>query len=203
MMTKTQMRIMKLFTSNITREFSIQGAGKKLNMHQALSYRASKPLIEKGLITPSENNLYRLNYKQHLQELISIEYQRTVDFLDDPNHKRFGEFMSEIMENIDEEKFIFLLFGSAVESSNPRDYDILLFFDTIKKAQKYENIIINLSQNHPRINIHVSVDSMKDFRQMLKRRDEKNVVNEALNKHIIFYGADLFYLTMKRERSYA
>jgi hypothetical protein len=38
---------------------------------------------------------------------------------------------------------------------------------------------------------------------MLRKRDEKNVVNEALNKHLIFYGAEQFYKILKEERPYA
>jgi len=203
MMTKTQLRIMKLFVSKITKKFSLQGAGKELCMHQALSYRASKKLLEKKLIIPNENSLYGLNYKDNQQELVAIEYLRTADFLSDQKHRKFSDFIKEFIEKTKEDKFIFLLFGSAVEKSNPRDYDIVLFFDSISKAQMYENILINSAENYPTLNIHVNVDSMKDLRQMLRKRDEKNVVNEALNKHLLFYGAELFYRILKRVRPYA
>lgn len=203
MMTKTQLKIMKLFVSKIAKKFSLQGAGKELGMHQALSYRASKKLIERKLIIPDENNLYGLNYKDNQQELVAIEYLRTADFLGDPKHKKFREFIKEFIDKTKEDQFIFLLFGSAVEKSNPRDYDIVLFFDSIKKAQTYENILMNIAENYPSLNIHVNVDSIDDLHQMLKKRDEKNVANEALNKHLIFYGAELFYRMLKGVRSYA
>ena len=87
MMTKTQLKIMKLFASKIAKKFSLQRAGKELGMHQALSYRASKQLIERKLIIRDENLLYSLNYKDNQQELVAIEYLRTVDFLNDKKQK--------------------------------------------------------------------------------------------------------------------
>ncbi len=60
MLTKTQQKILNLFMSKIAKKFSLQRAGKELNMHQALSYRASKELIEKKLIVADENGLYSL-----------------------------------------------------------------------------------------------------------------------------------------------
>jgi hypothetical protein len=203
MLTKTQQKIMILFVSKIAKKFSLQGAGKELQMHQALSYRASKQLIERGLITRDENYLYSLNYKENQQELIMFEYMRTAKFLNEPKHKKFREFVKEFIERTRESCYIFLLFGSAVEKDNPRDYDIVLFFDTIEKAQKYETILINLTEDYPDINVHINVDSIKDLGQMLTKRDEKNVANESLNKHIIFYGAELFYKVLREVRPYA
>ena len=203
MITKTQLKIMELFTSKITKKFSLQGAGKELKMHQALSYRASQPLIKRKLIIPDENRLYGLNYKENQQELIAIEYFRTSEFLNNPKHEKFKGFVQELTDNIKEDKYIFLLFGSAVEKETPRDYDIILFFDNINKVQLYENILINIAQNYPSLNIHTNVDSIEDLNQMLKKRDEKNIANETLNKHLIFYGAELFYKILKQVRPYA
>lgn len=203
MITKTQQKIMNLFVSKIAKKFSLQGAGKELQMHQALSYRASKLLIEKKLIIPDENGLYGLNYKENQQELVAFEYIRTADFLNELKHKKFKEFIEEFITNTKEDNYIFLLFGSAVEKKNYRDYDIVLFFNNIEKAQIYENILINLAENYPSLDIHINVDSIKDLNQMLKKRDEKNVANEALNKHLIFHGAESFYKILKDVRPYA
>ncbi|MFH1641936.1 MAG: hypothetical protein ABIC04_03470 [Nanoarchaeota archaeon] len=201
-MTKTQKKLMCLFVSKIAKKFSLQGAGKELHMHQALSYRASRALIDKRLIIADENGLYSVNYKENQQELVSFEYLRTADFLNSPKNKKFKEFVKEFTDKIQENNYIFLLFGSAVEKEKPRDYDIVLFFDSIEKAQKYENILINLAENYPSIDVHVNVDSIKDLSQMLTKRDEKNVANESLNKHIIFYGAEQFYKILKGVRSF-
>ncbi len=67
----------------------------------------------------------------------------------------------------------------------------------------YENILLNLAEDYPNLNIHINVDSIKDFHQMLEKRDEKNVINESLNNHLIFFGAELFYRILKKVRPYA
>ena len=36
--------------------------------------------------------------------------------------------------------------------------------------------------------------------EMLSRHGEKNIMNEILNKHIILYGAELFYRLIGRGR---
>lgn len=194
---------MNLFVSKITNKYSLQGAGKELGMHQALSYRASRDLIEKGLIISDKNGLYGLNYKENIHELVALEYMRTNKFLNNSKHKRFIEFSKEFMEKIKENNYLFFLFGSAVESDMPRDYDIVLFFDDMEKAQKYENILSVLSKNYPGISIHINVDTINDLIEMIKKRDEKNVGNELLNKHIILYGAEQFYKILREARPYA
>ena len=203
MMTKTQLRIMKLFASKIAKKFTLQGAGRELGIHQALSYRSSRPLIERKLIVSDENNLYGLNYKENQQELTAIEYLRAADFMANPRNRKFRGFIEEFIRETEEEKFIFLLFGSAVDKANPRDYDVLLFFDSMKKVEIYEKVLMNFAENYTTIEAHVNVDSIEGFREMLMKRDEKNLANEALNKHIIFYGAELFYRILGRERPYA
>ncbi|MEK6816371.1 MAG: hypothetical protein AABY09_02055, partial [Nanoarchaeota archaeon] len=75
MLTKTHLRIMQLFVSQITRRFTLRGVGKALNLHQALAYRASKQLISDRLIVPDDGN-YILNYKQNHPELAYFEHLR-------------------------------------------------------------------------------------------------------------------------------
>ena len=61
MLTKTQLRIMQLFVSKITKRFSLREVGRELSMHQALAYRASKELIQRKLIIPDDYRKTILN----------------------------------------------------------------------------------------------------------------------------------------------
>ena len=199
-MTKTQLRVMKLFASRIADKFSLQGAGRELGMHQALSYRSGMALVRKGLIRKDGNGLFGLNYKENRQELVSVECQRASEFL--AGHRRFALFAEEFISEVKEDSFIFLVFGSAVEKPRPRDYDILVIFDSVSKAETYEQVLMNLSESYPSLKVDVKTDSMKDFEEMLNDRDDPNVVNQALNRHILVYGAELFYRTLRRARPY-
>jgi hypothetical protein len=203
MKTKTEQKILNYFVAKINKKFTLQGIGKELDMHQALAYRSSKKLIKERLIIPDENGLYHLNYKENQQEIISSEYQRTSIFLKNQKHKMFINFIKEFIDISKEDNYILMLFGSAVEKDNPRDYDIVIYFDTIEKANKYENILHRLKENYNKIDIHINVDSLNDLNEMLIKRDENNIANESLNNHIIFYGAELFYKILKKVRPYA
>ena len=202
MLSKTQQKLMELFVSKITKKFSLLGAGKELGMHQALSYRASQELIKRELIIKNENNLFSLNYKKNHQELVSIEYQRTSDFINSKKHQRLSNFIKETIGLIREDNFILILFGSTIEKTNPRDQDLLFLFDSVKKAQRYEQILLNFKETYPSLNIHINIDSLADYKKMLKARDDPNIINQILNKHLIFYGAELFYRILKQERPY-
>ena len=202
MMTKSENRLIQHFVSNITRKYSLNGAGNKIGMHQAQSYRSSRNLVKRRLIIADENGLFGLNYKENHFDLVTVEYQRTSEFLSKPRHKNLARFINEINKTLDIDNFIFLLFGSSVEKANPRDYDILLLIESVKNVDKYEKIITNLADNYPSLEVEIVVDSFNGFRQMLRKRDKKNVINEALNKHLLFYGADSFYRILSRERPY-
>src|SRR3989344_3702544 len=113
MFTKTQLKIMQLFVSQITRRFTIRGVGKKLKMHQALAYRACKQLIKDKLIAPDDKN-YILNYKKNHQELAYFEHLRAKEFLSKSANKTLAIFADETVEKFPYGYFVFLIFGSAV-----------------------------------------------------------------------------------------
>jgi len=115
MLTKTQIKIMQLFVSQITRRFSLRGVGKELKMHQALAYRACKQLIKDKLIISDDKN-YKLNYKQNHQELAYLEYLRSKEFFSKPKNKVLAMFADDVIEKFPYGHFVFLIFGSAVES---------------------------------------------------------------------------------------
>ncbi|MFH1456017.1 MAG: hypothetical protein ABIF40_03640 [archaeon] len=198
MFTKTQLKIMQLFVSHITKRFSLRGAGKELKMHQALTYRASKFLIKNKLIIPDDDK-YILNYKQNHQELAYFEHLRSKEFLSKPKNKTLAIFIEDVIENFPYSYFTLLLFGSAVENLKPRDIDILVIIEKTEDIETAEKALYNLSRNYT-LNLHTIIISFESVFEMLKSRDDKNVINLVLNKHFILYGAELFYNLIKRGR---
>ena len=73
MITKTQIRIMKIFVSRITDKFSIKQVSEIMKKPYALVHRSIIPLIKEGLITKDEKELLFLNYRENLAELAYIE----------------------------------------------------------------------------------------------------------------------------------
>jgi hypothetical protein len=189
---------MQLFVSQITRRFTLREAGKELKMHQALAYRACRQLIKDKLIIP-EDERYILNYKQNHQELAYFEHLRSKEFLNKPANKILAMFIEDVAEKFPYGYFTFLIFGSAVESTKPRDIDLLLIIEKTDEIEAAEKALYNISRNYV-LNLHLIVVSFESVFEMLGARDDKNVMNQVLNKHIILYGAELFYKLFKKGR---
>ena len=198
MFTKTQIRIMTFFVSRITQRFSLRAVGKELKMHQALVYRASQPLIRNGLIIPDKKN-YVLNYKENHQELAYFEHVRSKEFLSKSRNQTLALFAGDVVEKFPYGYFTMLVFGSAVISPKPGDIDILLIIERTEDIEPAERALYNISRNYT-LNLHTAVVSFESVFEMLGSRDDKNVMNQVLDKHLILYGAELFYRLVKRGR---
>ena len=196
MLTKTQFKIMQFFVSQITKRFSLRGIGKELNMHQALVYRSSKELIQNKLII-SDDNSYVLNYKKNHQELAYFECLRNKKFLN--RNKTIYLLREDIINKFPYGYFVLLLFGSVVISQKPRDIDLLVIIEKTEDIDLAEKTLYNITRNYT-LNLHILIISFESVFDMLSSRDEKNVMNEVLNKHIILYGAELFYKLLKKGR---
>ncbi len=196
MFTKTQLRIMQLFVSQIVRRFSLRGVGKELKIHQALTYRACKQLIKDKLIVPDDNS-YILNYQQNHQELAYFEYMRSKEFLD--KNKTLSLLREDIIDKYPYGYFVLLVFGSAVIIQKPRDIDMLVIIEKTEDIEHAEKALHNITRNYT-LNLHSVVISFESVFEMLGSRNEKNVMNETLNKHFILYGGELFYTLLKKGR---
>lgn len=196
MPTKTQLKIMQLFVSQVTRRFTIRGVGKELKIHQALTYRACKQLIKEKLIIPDDDK-YSLNYKQNHQELAYFEHLRSKELLN--KNKTLSLLREDIIEKYPYGNFVLLLFGSVVVTQKPRDIDLLVIIEKTEDIETAEKALHNITRNYA-LSLHPLVISFESVFEMLSSRDEKNVMNETLNKHIILYGGELFYRLLKKGR---
>lgn len=198
MFTKTQLKIMQLFVSQITKRFSLRGVAKEWGMHPYLAHKACKPLIKDKLIVKDDNS-YILNYKENHQELAYFEHLRSKEFLSKPKNKTLAMFAEEMIEDFPYGYFTLLIFGSAVVSQKPRDTDLLVIVEKTEDIEQAEKALYNITRNYT-LKLHTVVISFESVFEMLGSRDEKNVMNEVLNKHLILYGAELFYKLIKKGR---
>ncbi len=194
---KSTTKVLKFFVSYITESFTLREIARKLGMHVSQAHRSIKPLIDNKLIGYDKHKNLSLNYKMHHGNLIFAEYLRRDDFLG--RYKEIRLFSDQIITKIRQDSFILLVFGSAVESTKPRDIDILMVLDSNDKIAFHEKFLHNISSGYS-LPFEASVLSFESVYEMLSKRDEKNVFNELLNKHIILYGAELFYRLVKRGR---
>ena len=199
MLTKTQAKIMQVFAAKITEQFSIRGIARILKKDNSLIHRNIKSLIDKNLIALTKNKYLMLNYKQNHQELAYSEFLRSKEFIRHPLNKAFALFLEDVLTNMKDEYFIMLIFGSAVEKKNPRDIDIFFIVESNEKVNSREKALENIS-SHYSLKLDINVVSVESIYEMAAKRDQKNIFNESLNKHLILFGAENFYRLIKNAR---
>ncbi len=195
---KSTAKILQLFTSYITESFTLREVARRLKMHVSLTHRAIQPLIDSKIVGQDKHKNLSLNYKIHHETLAFAEYLKRDNLLD--RFKDIKLFADEVIKKIKQDSFVLLVFGSTVDSSKPRDIDILLIVDSTNKIEFHEKFLHNIASNYD-LSFEERVIGFESVYEMLSKRDEKNVMNEILNKHIILYGAELFYRLIERGRS--
>lgn len=194
---KSTAKILQLFTGHITESFSLREAARRLKMHVSLAHRAIQPLIDAKIVEQDKHKTLSLNYRIHHETLAFAEYLRRDDFLH--RFKDVKLFADEIIKKIEQDSFVLLVFGSSIKSNKPRDIDILLIVDSTDKIEFHEKFLHNIASNYGSP-FEERVLGFESVYEMLAKRDEKNVMNDILNKHIILYGAELFYRLIQRGR---
>lgn len=195
MFTKTQIEIMKIFVSKIDKKFSIKQISDILKKKYPLIHRSIKPLIEKNYLLKDEQELISLNYRGNQMELAFLESIRKSEWLN--KNKDAKLFFQECLRSIQADFFISMVFGSSVEKRG-RDIDFLFILNE-KELEKNEKIIRNISENFT-LNLDINVIPVESAYEMLSKREEANVLNELLNKHIILFGGENFYRILNNAR---
>lgn len=199
LLNKTSAEALKFFVGHITGDFTLREVAKELNMHVSLAHRATRPLLENRIIKQDKHKSLSLNYKSCHETLAFAEYLRRDNLLGKRRYEELRLFSEEIISKIKEDSFVLLLFGSIVDSDNPRDIDVLLIVDDAEKIRFHEKFIGNIASKYS-LPFEERVISFENVYEMLSKRDEMNMMNEILNKHIILYGAELFYRLLERGR---
>lgn len=194
---KSTAKILQIFTGHITESFTLREVARRLNMHVSLAHRAVQPLINAKIIERDKHKTLSLNYRIHHETLVFVEYLRKGILLNKFKDIKF--FAEEVLAKIRQDSFVLLVFGSAVESNKPRDIDILLIVDSTDKVEFHEKFLRNIASNYD-LPFEERVIGFESVYEMLAKRDEKNVMNEILNKHIILYGGELFYRLIQKGR---
>lgn len=196
---KSTARALQLFVGHITESFTLREAARRLKMQVSLAHRAIKPLIAANILQRDKHKNLSLNCKTHHETLAFAEYLSRDDLLSKQKYKDLKMFAEEVIEKIKEDNFVLLLFGSIVESDKPRDIDVLLVVDNADKVEFHEKFLHNIASKYD-LPFEERVISFESIYEMLAKRDELNVMNEILNKHIILYGGELFYRLIQRGR---
>ncbi len=200
MLTKTQYRIMEIFAANIAERFSIKGISKIMGKDYSLVHRSIKPLIAKNLLVKDKQEYLSLNYKGDIAQIAAIEASRAEKFLQNKQNKTVSLFIKDSLKAIKEDFFVMLIFGSAAgQKKAPGDIDILFIVDDNAKINKTERLLHNIALNFS-AKLDINIISTESAYEMLSKRDQTNVMNETLNKHLIIFGAESYYRMLKNAR---
>lgn len=196
---KTQLKIMQVFASRITEKFSIRQISKLLETPYPLAHRSIKSLIKEKFLQKDDHSLISLNYRENHSDLSYIESLRKEYFL--RKNKAIRLFMDDTLESMQLDYFTLLVFGSYASGKQRKksDVDILIIAQKPKDVEKTEKLMENVADNFS-TKFHINVISAESAMEMLAKREEKNLMNETLNNHIILFGAENFYRLMKNAR---
>lgn len=198
MFSKTQAKIMEIFTSKITGKFSIKEISELTKKSYPLVHRSMKDLAAKKIILKDARGLLSLNYKANYSSLAYMESLKREEFL--KGNKTLALFVNDAVERTDLGGFTLLLFGSSVQKGEKaRDVDILLIVPHNEDVPQAEKILENISSSFT-LRIRCNAISTESAREMLAKRDDANIMNETLDNHILFFGAENYYRLLKNAR---
>lgn len=198
-LTKSTANVLQLFAGHMTESFTLREVARRLDMHVSLAHRAIQPLLKEKIVEQDKHKNLMLNYQRHHDVLAFVEYLRRDKLLANVKYRDLALFTEDVVKKIKEESFVLILFGSTVEGEKPRDIDVLLIVDSLDKVEFHEKFLYNIASNYE-LPFEERVIGFESVYEMLVKRDEMNVMNEILNKHIILYGAELFYRLVQRGR---
>lgn len=170
-----------------------------LDMQVSLAHRSIQPLIKNNMLLRNKQNYLSLDYTKNHGTLAYIECLRRNEFLNKAKNSAISQFANEVNDKFTEDFYILILFGSAVTSNTPRDVDILLIVNSQSKVEDAERLLENISNKYG-AQFHTIVISFESAYEMLGKRNQANIMNEMLNKHVLLYGAEAFYRILKKGR---
>jgi predicted nucleotidyltransferase len=197
MITKNQLKIMELFVANLTKRFGVREVARELDMNNSLTHRNIAPLVEKKILIKDEKGYLGVDLKKNHDLLCFTEYERRNKFLE--KNKTISLMLNSILDDFPYGYFSVIIFGSTVTSKKPNDLDLLVIIEKTEDIEKAEKYLHNITRNYS-LDIHSLILSFESVYEMLTPREDKNVMTECLNKHLILYGAELFYRLLAKGR---
>lgn len=194
----TGIEILKLLTSNLTKDFTILKIAQYTGKTNRLTYSTVKRLEKEHMITIQKKanlRLCRLSL-ENPQMIALIESLRWLDFTQkDPE---VGLLVSDIVSKSDLPYYTLAIFGSYAQGTvtERSDLDMLL----VIPDRKFEGSIeaaVNSARALSNVSLHDVVVTYAEFAEMLRER-KINVAKQLLEDRYVGYGAEAFYTLLRR-----
>ena len=185
---KTKAKIIGLFLEE-KKPKTIREIATALHIDYRITYLATQRLInEKVLLvqTIGKSSLCSFNESYYGVELYQAENERKEWIL---KNKDLRQLYREILSKINTSFFTLLLFGSYAKGTFTKNSDIdLMFISTEKDFEERVSAIVSLIP----LKTHILVFKEEEYIRM-KDSKKSNVIQEAIENHIILYGIEAYY----------
>ena len=198
-MNDIKLKIITLFSKELDRELTIHQIKNELKRSYHLIYDNTTELIKQNILnkkTRGHSTVCSLNLKNEKTKgmLILNSMNEKEEFLNKKVSLKslFEELVNKITNKI--EVLSIVLFGSYAKEIETKSSDIDLLIVCEKKGK--DNIIqreIGTLETMYDYKINQIIVTSKMFKNMIVNKVKLNVGKEALNNHIILYGAETFW----------
>ncbi len=184
---KNKFKILKFFSENKNKEFSIKKVSEITNSNYKIVYETIKFLESKKLIKfrkKGNSKLCTFNYK-YASETAKVESIRKKELFKNKDIKLIFKRIKEITYPF----YCLIIFGSYANKTYKKnsDIDICLICDDKDTIDKITNILDITS-----IDIHLQKFTTNEFLSMIELR-KSNIGNEIVNNNIVLHGLENFY----------
>lgn len=197
-MNNIKLKIVALFSKELNRELTIHQIKNKLKRSYHLIYDNTTELIKQNIVNKKirgHSTVCSLNLKNEKTKALLIlnSIDEKEQFL---NKKAIKSLFEKLVDNITNkiEILSIILFGSYAKGVETKssDIDLLIISDKKDKNNLIQREISALETMYG-YKINQIIVTTKMFKDMVTSKAELNVGKEALNNHILLYGAETFW----------
>lgn len=191
-LTKTEILVLELFVSKPTDSFTIREVSRLIQKDLKIVHTFIKRLEKNNFFLKDRHGHLKLDYKSNISSLSYVESLRKEKRLQ--KYPALKIFLKDFLKKTKHHFFMLLLFGSYAEGK-PRkdsDVDILAVLPQEDKDELLERELNSVASLSP-LRFHINIITQESFMELIVKREELNVVNEMLDRHIILFGGEIYY----------
>ena len=199
-LTKTSVEILAYLSSRVREKFTVRQIADAIGKDYKISYVMTMRLAENGYLIAEKKRPVtncRLNLKGNSSLLAYIEAIRVSRFF--TTHKDVEILVKELQLKITSPFYTMIIFGSYVKGgvTKKSDFDILFIIPDRSLEKEVSSAVGSVGRISP-MGIHEVVLTVKEFISLLNQRTS-NVAWEAVDNHIIPYGAQALFKILETE----
>jgi predicted nucleotidyltransferase len=193
-LSKTSVEIVAFLAGHIGQSYPVRQISVKIGKDYKITYDTTKKLAAQGVLEIERSPrlvICRLNLRSNTQFLSFIESLRFSHFVKKKPDLRIT--VAELLPRIQLAYFTAILFGSHVKgtATEKSDLDILFIIPDQGAEKIVSSTVASVERMVPK-GLHEVILTYEEFSALLKE-NKPNVAKEAVENHIVAYGAEPFY----------